>query len=367
MIGPPQNANNEKSAARRLVEAAAWRTHFTETGVESSREFDSWLAQDLENQHAWNEVQSSWDFFDEQPTAPELLDLRRRALGQARSAARLRWTRGSVGDTWSRWTVAAGVALVVLTGILGWNFSGADVYRTNAGERRQVTLADGSTVQLDSATELRVRYSERARELTLKRGQVRFEVARDVERPFSVLAGARKVVATGTAFNVDLLGPELFVTLIEGHVVVLPKEARKTQASLQATAVRGSSLPEARGDAEQGARPMALNSDLIELAAGQELSVSASGTASIRRADVRRATAWQSGQLVFDNEALSSVIERVNRYATRPLSLADEQTANLKISGVFNTGDVDGFVSTITHYLPIEARVTARTVRLSHR
>src|SRR3546814_1264895 len=81
----------------------------------------------------------------------------------------------------------------------------SDLYRTVLGERRVVTLADGSTVSLDAASEVRVAYSERARELALVRGQARFDVAHDPRRPFAVQARDQRVVATGTAFNVDLL------------------------------------------------------------------------------------------------------------------------------------------------------------------
>jgi transmembrane sensor len=229
---------------------------------------------------------------------------------------------------------------------------GPDVYRTDAGERRLVTLIDGSQVQLDSLTELSVDYSEHARDLKLIRGQARFEVARDVERPFTVLAAGKKVVATGTAFNVDLLGKDLFVTLIEGHVVILPQAEATPRLSSAATSPSrsGSALPSA-ADAmpDFEIKP-------IELEAGQQLAVLADGATTVAAANVQRATAWQSGQIVVENEPLASVTRRVNRYADRPVELADQTVGSLRISGVFHTGDVDGFVSTITSYLPVTAQ-----------
>jgi ferric-dicitrate binding protein FerR (iron transport regulator) len=39
-----------------------------------------------------------------------------------------------------------------------------------------------------------------------------------------------------------------------------------------------------------------------------------------------------------------------------PITIADESTANLRISGVFHEGDVDGFVSTVVSYLPVHAQ-----------
>jgi transmembrane sensor len=351
-------ARNEKTEARRLVEAAAWRAHLTETDQDTTPAFEAWLVAEEGNRQAWHRVCHSWDFLGEQATSPELLDVRRRALADARSSGRQRWLADAFRGRFRRVRIAAGLGVLAIAGYLAVTLMGPDVYRTAAGERRVVTLSDGSQIQLDSLTELRVDYSERARDLELLRGQARFDVAHDVERPFSVLAAGQKVVATGTAFNVDLLGSNLFVTLIEGKVVILPQGDGA-----------GSFTPVSAPVAEPGSAdpvvPARARPQSIELTPGQQLAVAPTGAASVAPANVRRATAWQNGQLVFDNEPLSSVIVRVNRYATRPLSLSDEKAAALRISGVFNTGDVEGFVTTITHYLPIEARRVDDTILLS--
>src|SRR3546814_14767664 len=67
-------------------------------------------------------------------------------------------------------------------------------------------------------------------------------------------------------------------------------------------------------------------------------------------------SAWESGHLVFADEPLSSVVERINRYATRPVKV-DRDIGKLRISGVFRTGDLDTFVDTVTRYLPVVATV----------
>jgi transmembrane sensor len=59
--------------------------------------------------------------------------------------------------------------------------------------------------------------------------------------------------------------------------------------------------------------------------------------------------------MVFDDEPLATAVERVNRYSAQPLVLADSQIGKLRISGVFHTNNVPGFVDTLTSYLPIEA------------
>jgi transmembrane sensor len=58
---------------------------------------------------------------------------------------------------------------------------------------------------------------------------------------------------------------------------------------------------------------------------------------------------------MFDDEPLSSVIERVNRYGGTQIVIADSRVGDMKISGVFNAGDAMGFVEIVTHYLPVKA------------
>ena len=58
---------------------------------------------------------------------------------------------------------------------------------------------------------------------------------------------------------------------------------------------------------------------------------------------------------MFDDEPLSSVVERVNRYGGTQVVIVDPRVGAMKISGVFNAGDVLGFVEIVTHYLPVTA------------
>ena len=114
--------------------------------------------------------------------------LRRAALAHAHEAGQGRWLRSRRGAIPGRLATAAGILAVAIAAVLIWHTQRSDVYRTPAGERRVVTLSDGSQIALDSQSEVRVRYTARARALTLAKGQARFDVSHDVERPFSVAA-----------------------------------------------------------------------------------------------------------------------------------------------------------------------------------
>jgi len=344
---------SERVDPERLEQAAAWRARLGESAQPRPAEFSSWLAQDPRNREAWRRVQAPWEALGQHATAGGVIRLRRAALEHAHDAIRgdLLRPRG----LWRPAVVAAAAACVLAAGtFLFWRQFRPHVLRTGIGERRMVTLADGSQVTLDARSEVTVRYTADARRLTLVRGQARFDVAHDVGRPFTVTADGHQVIATGTAFDVDLLGPKLLVTLLQGHVVVLPQGAPTIPWVPHAPATGMGSATLA------GAESRALSSagdamDRIYLDPGEQLVVSGSAGPRISRVDVERVTAWERGEIVFDNEPLAGVIRRMNRYGRRHMLVEDGRTGGLRISGVFHEGDVDGFVSTIAAYLPVQA------------
>jgi transmembrane sensor len=327
----------------RLEEAAAWRVRLAEQDAQGSPEFSAWIASDARNSAAWRQVQDRWSVFSEHATAPEVIELRCEALAHAHEAGRGRWVRSKRFAITHSLGIAAAILVAVVGGVLSWTWQ-PDVYSTRAGERRVVTLSDGSQIALDSRSEVRVRFSAHARELTLASGQARFDVAHDVERPFTVTADGHEVIATGTSFNMDLFGPSLLVTLIEGHVIVASTPGSAELAKIDTYIPR------------------------INLDAGEQVVFSPKAPPSVARVNLGQATAWENGEVVFENDTLSTVVARINRYARHRVVIADTRTAELRISGVFHTGDIDGFVSTIAAYLPVRAdKMGDGTTQLAHR
>jgi transmembrane sensor len=335
-----------------LEQAAAWRARLGESPGLQSEEFSSWLAEDARHREAWRAVQEPWDVLGQHGVAPSVIELRRAALAHAHDAVRStlwpkRFRRPAM--------VAAAAAGVLAAGaFLFWQQHRTDVFQTGFGERRLVTLADGSQITLDSRSEVTVRYTADARALTLIRGQAQFDVAHDVARPFAVTAEGHKVVATGTEFDVDLLGRKLLVTLLKGHVVVLPQSAAAIPWIPNATSAgAGSATP--AGAASRASSAAGDATSRIYLDPGEQLVISSSSVPQINHVDIERVTAWERGEIVFDNEPLESVIQRMNRYGPRHIIIGDEHAGSLRISGVFHEGDVDGFVSTIASYLSVRA------------
>lgn len=327
---------------KRVEQAIAWRVRLVQSFGDAQEEFEAWLLADPRNDTAWYSVQIPWEILGDNATSSEVIGLRRAALAHANGAAPGWRTR--TGGKLLRHAARIGVGAAALALLIGswvlWQSSHFESYQTRSGERRMETLSDGSEITLDSNSEVRVRYGRHSRELVLAKGQALFNVAHDVLRPFGVTAGSHEIVATGTSFNVEMLGPQLRVTLIEGHVVVTP------------------SAPPADIPDKPDLR--------IDLDAGEQLVLAPRDRPSIVRVNVEHAVAWEKGRLVFEDESLGSAVRRIGRYSPHPIVIEDEATERLRISGVFHEGDVNGFLSTIETYLPVHAeRQSDGSVHLS--
>jgi transmembrane sensor len=316
---------------RRLEEAAAWRLRLQQDpAAEASADYLAWRA-DSGNAQALAAIDKGWSAVGQLRTSPELLAMRQQALSRLRKAG----GRPARQTRWMR--AAAAVLIVALSGAALYHIVllQPTTYSTDIGERRVVALADGSQISMDSDTSLSVDYSPTQRALVLSRGRARFDVAHDTSRPFTVTAGDETVVAVGTSFDVEKVGPTVLVTLIEGQVVVKDEQGH--------------------GSTRRAVRPRGA----VSLAAGQQLTASPQAAQpTVVEADLQVAAAWEAGHLVFRDEPLSAVVARVNRYTGHPVRL-DPAVAGLRISGVFNAGDVGSFVSALGAYLPVQATTDA--------
>ncbi|WP_129774496.1 FecR family protein [Peristeroidobacter soli] len=339
-----------------LEEATAWQVYFESSGLDTSSEFVAWLSESPLNSAAWQQVRGAWSLLDEHETSDEGEELRRLALADAAAARAAKEHRWWSSIDSGRRIVAAAMVLMVVGALTTWGLTRPETYSTSMGERRVVTLSDDSRVTLDSNSEVQVRYSKERRILVLSHGQARFDVAHDTSRPFSVKARGQQVIAVGTSFNIDTLGPELRVTLLEGRVVVAPQSAEVDVATLRDQIINSGTI------ITSGSAPF------VQLTAGEQLALRSGTMPEVGPVSAAHVSAWESGHLVFDDESLASVIERMSHYSSQRLLIADPRIANLRITGFFNAGDTDGFISTVTEYLPVIASTTADgAIALNHR
>jgi transmembrane sensor len=223
---------------------------------------------------------------------------------------------------------AAGLAAAVMlaggfwmlrTGLPG----GPQHYATPAAHQEQIALRDGSVVDLNVSSDLRVQLMANERRVTLSAGEAHFAVAHDTTRPFIVTADGVTVRAVGTAFSVSVgkAGVEVMVT--EGKVAV----------------TREASSPSAPPSVE---RPT--------LVAGERALIPPAGSAEPAKIEhlskdvLREANLWHSQVITFSDLPMREAIALFNRRNTTQLVLLDAELGERKIGGTFAADQVEAFV-----------------------
>lgn len=189
---------------------------------------------------------------------------------------------------------------------------------TGKGERKSVSLEDGTRVDLDADTALALDFSPAARTVRLLRGRASFDVARDAARPFRVLAAEGSVTALGTRFTVHEWAGAATVSVEESSVSV--------EAPTRAKAV---------------------------VAAGAHVTFDEKGLGDVRPFDAEAETAWRRGKLIFEDRPLAQVVADVNRYRAGRIEVMDKKLLSMRVSGVFDVGAPDRALEAIRQTLPV--------------
>jgi transmembrane sensor len=338
--------NSLSKAARRrraTEEAAEWLVRIESGPLTAADrvEFADWLRESplhvaetlrvanldtlLREYSGWRQLGASGSF-----TSAEVISLATKGRAETlRSIRRVPWFM-RLG------TVAAVCVTLLLAGVLCIESRSSEmVLHTQRGERRELTLADGSKVAAEPETELRIKLSSTVRAISLLHGSAVFHVAKDRTRPFVVGASGTQVTAVGTIFRVADVADKVVIVVSEGKVSVKPTDRRN---QLQAR----SGLPP------------------IALAAHQQLTITSAGLVSpIQVVNVPVDTNQQDEQMVFDSETVASIITRFNGTNILQIRVSDPSLASVPVSGVFNASDPMSFVAFL------EATGRARAVRAS--
>jgi len=329
-------------------QAAEWCWRIADRALteHEQAQFDAWIRADPRHQQVFDEMVAVWKGTDTIAEMPGFLSLRAKALTTMENARDRDETPVYGRRHWSRAFAAAAAVVLTLFGSVWLLADRPDVYGTGVGERRVVRLEDGSRISLDASSRVVVAYSEDRRALRLERGRAKFDVAKDPLRPFSVTAGNQTVVATGTAFSVELLRDQMRVLLYEGEVAVVAQPVT--------------------GRTANGARAVKPAAPATEqLAPGQELvSVLSSGAVRVVPAMLDRSLSWEDGRLDFVDEPLTRAVERINRYTDTPIVVGDAAAGRLLVNGVFDAGDTQSFVRGMTALFPISAKYDSKKVTL---
>ena len=329
--------------------AAAWIVRVEDGPLSAADQaaFNAWRAESSTNAAAFARAEAAWRLYDEPRADPVMDAMRASALAAGPSPKRGLWAGIGVG-------LAASLLLGFALGTDYLSFGqkagapqvaaksataplaapeapSSGEFATAKGERRTVRLADGTAITLNTDSAVRVGYVAERRLVRLLRGQALFEVAKDPHRPFVVQAGAKQVTALGTIFEVRLLDSDrMKVMLVEGKVVVDEGEDRSDDsAPVMVPAVLGP------GDAlvvADDARPVRI------------------------RVDVDQQLRWREGFVEFADATLSEAATEMNRYSGQQIVISDPAIANMRVSGVFRTGNPERFAAIVGELLPVRQR-----------
>jgi len=328
MTSPPGNIVNFPERANSEEEAARWVVRQEEGLTEAERrEFEAWRAASPANADAFTRLQTHWGELDalaDLSARPLEKPLRREpiAWGGARLAAAMLLTALVFGSTSAHAPPSGAVQVAQVP---------AQVYTTARGAQERIALSDGSTVILNTASQIETRMTASERSVRLLSGEAFFEVAHDAARPFRVYAGDGVTTAVGTAFSVRLDNDAVKVLVSHGKVSFSNVTDRVEPVAFVSAGQSGT---------------FSERTDVVE---------------NVEPAMIDRKLSWTAGRLTFAGEPLSTVVAEIARYTDIEFTYATPKLASMPIGGLFEVGEVDRMLDSL------EAGVGLRVVRIDAR
>lgn len=306
------------SRARKIEDSAArWliRREEPHWSPDDQAEFDAWFEKSMAHKAAYWRLEHGWREAD-----------RIASLGALprRSASR---RIGAVVRSWLPAALAASLVIAVGVGAVrflpltlpqvthGHELARQMTFRTPLGSRKILALPDGSRMEMNTDTVMRVAMTDASRQVWLDNGEVYFEIAHIEGHPFVVHAGDRTVTVLGTKFSVRRNGDKVTVSVVEGRV--------RVDDSSQGEVSRSSIIT--TGDVAMAHGPALLLAERSEQR-------------------VENTLAWRKGMLNFDQTTLGDVVAEFNRYNEKKIVITDPETAAIRMGGTFQSSNVDAFV-----------------------
>jgi len=223
---------------------------------------------------------------------------------------------------------------------------------TTVGGQKTLELVDGSTIILNTNSEIDIKITPTSRTINLSRGEAHFDVASDMKRPFEVFAGGGVVEAVGTAFTVQLHQENVEVTVTDGVVKLL------TQPETQITPVFIES------ENEQAPALTAI----AALTAGQNavFSKQIQSVEWMSDDELEQKLLWREGFIIFAGEPLSKVVADISRYTEIIIEIEEPSLEETPIGGRFKVGDVEGLFEALENIFNVKVnRINSAHVKLS--
>ena len=201
---------------------------------------------------------------------------------------------------------------------------------TGVGQRATVRLGDGSVVTLGPQSTLREAAGSRRERRVELNGSAHFDVVRDTDRPFVVLAGPTETRVLGTSFGIrGYGGSSVFEVVVEtGRVSVRADSTREG----------------------------------VVLNPGQLGTVEPDGSVSVRSdVDVAQRLSWRDGQLAFDNAPLRAVAAEIERWYGIEVAIADSSLATYPLTATFTGASITEVLTVTSRSLGIRHSFDGKT------
>jgi len=282
------------------TEAARWieRGDREDWSAADQTELDAWLAQSPVHAVSYLRLYDAWHRADR-------LAALRSVNAEAEAAPARSWML--------LMRVAAVFCVVAIAGFAAIDYLSVpkdQFFQTPVGGRETIRLSDGSTIELNTNTALRIRASADKRLVMLDRGEAYFQVRHDARRPFVVQAKDGRVVDLGTKFSVRDGADHLEVALVEGS-------ARFVSDTTKAALLTPGDVVVATADSMS-----------VTKRSAQELS---------------DALGWRRGVLVFDHTTLADAAAELNRYNREKIVIADPDVRRRIIGATIPVNGVEAF------------------------
>lgn len=233
------------------------------------------------------------------------------------------------------------------------------LYVTAVGQQKTVQLADGSQMELNTNSQVKVMYGDEYRNIYLYQGQVHFEVAKNKDLPFRVYASNGRVQAVGTAFTVRIKDDSLNVLVTEGTVALAAVGAPTDKPVSQQI-----------NDIEQVAKsyPIVSSTELGLLDSGQKASLTFKSQntsdeqamdlaiTEVAEDEMSQQQSWRQGWIVFNGQPLEYAVAEISRYTTVSIDIAEESVKSIPIGGRFKVGQVDDMFAALESSFGIEIK-----------
>ncbi|SHJ69973.1 FecR family protein [Pseudozobellia thermophila] len=199
------------------------------------------------------------------------------------------------------------------------------------GKTFQVVLSDGTLVHLNAGSSLKypVSFSPSEERKVFLEGEAYFEVFKDDEHRFTVVADKMEVQVLGTHFNVSSYQNETaYTVLAEGSVAL----------SLM----------------DGGDRPIILKPGQKAALEGEAVKVS--------QVDVKDYMDWRSGSLTFKNEPFSTIVKKIERRYNVTVENTYKELDSIRFRGTFGNETIEDLLNTFKESAGFEYEISTNKI-----